>query len=100
MKRKKKGYRLYLDNSRSVEKRVRDLLTRMTLEEKISQLGAGFLEHQTDEDGCFSVRKIKKAISDLGIRVLHNIPKNSRLNMEIVRQVQRYFWCNSFSPAR
>ena len=85
----KKGYRLYLDSSQPVEKRTKNLLSRMTLEEKVSQLGANLLDYILDDDH-FSVRKFKKMLSDLGIGVLHNINKDSRQNAEVVREVQRY----------
>lgn len=66
------------------------MLNKMTLKEKIGQLGGHPLEQQLDNDGHFSLRKFKKTVSDLGIGVLHNITKDCRLNMEVVRKVQRY----------
>ena len=88
-KKAKRGYRLYLDSSQPVEKRVKDLLARMTLEEKVGQLGANPLD-KILEVGRFSVQKLKKIIADLGFGVLHNIPKDFRLNLKIVQKVQRY----------
>ena len=78
-----------MDSSQPVETRVKNLLSQMTLEEKVGQLGANPLENIID-DGRFSVRKLKKIIMDLGIGALNNIRKDSRLNFEVVRQVQRY----------
>jgi len=87
--KRKKRYRLYLDSSQPVEKRVKDLLFRMTLEEKVGQLSANPLDNILD-DGRFSVRKTKKIILSLGIGILHNIVKDYRLNLDLVQQVQRY----------
>ncbi len=88
-KQKGKGYKIYLDNTQAVEKRVKDLLSRMTLEEKISQLGANLLESLLGKDH-FSIRKVRKIAADLGIGVLHNIVKDFRLNIDVVDSVQHY----------
>ena len=59
-----KGYRLYLDSSQPAEKRVKNLLARMTLEEKIGQLSGNFLDNVLDDDR-FSLRKFKKMWAEI-----------------------------------
>src|SRR3972149_639951 len=51
----------YLDSKLPVEVRVRDLIKRMTLEEKVSQL-CGIMPEKILEDGKFSREKAKKVI--------------------------------------
>ena len=43
----------YLDTTRSVEERVRDLLSRMTFDEKLAQIGCVW-SSSVCEDGAFS----------------------------------------------
>ncbi len=57
---------LYLDPQRSVDARVRDLLGRMTLEEKIRQMGYADCA-QFAKNGKFSPELAKKFFKSLGI---------------------------------
>src|SRR3990167_7932329 len=89
MKRKSKKIKcLYLDSSQPIDKRVKDLLGRMTLKEKISQLGAGFANDFL-ENGKVSLKKAKKAINGFGTGVLHNIGKDPKQNIAVVNSIQK-----------
>src|SRR5262245_7065905 len=57
---------LYKDSSQPVEARVADLLSRMTLEEKVAQTLGIWKDKEriTEDDGTFSPEKATKAIPD------------------------------------
>ncbi len=57
---------MYLDPQRPVEDRVRDLLGRMTLEEKVRQMGYADCA-QFAKKGQFSAELAKKFFTSLGI---------------------------------
>jgi beta-glucosidase len=50
---------IYLDSSRSLEERVNDLLSRMTIEEKVAQLGSQY-PSAIIESGDISIEKMKR----------------------------------------
>jgi len=85
-----------------IEDRVLDLLSRMTLEEKIAQLGANPLD-QCLENDRFSPAKFQETIESLGIGVLHNVTYASadgelgavaqsagRVRVDVVNEAQRF----------
>ena len=93
---------LYLDASQPVESRVGDLLTRMTLEEKIAQLGSSGLDGCLDGES-FSPGKLRQKIEKLGIGVLHSSmiqthPNCTKINLEVINQAQKYLVENTRLP--
>lgn len=77
-----------------VESRLEDLLNRMTLEEKVAQMGGSFLLDLLDDDH-YCEDNLKQKIEDMEIGALHNFnyddPKlTMELQMETVNAVQRY----------
>ncbi len=81
----------YQDPSLSVEKRVDDLLSRMTLEEKIRQMdmyrGPDFKEKED-----FSPGKAKKAIGKLGVGAIHDVyPQSAKM----INDLQKYVISNN-----
>jgi beta-glucosidase len=84
----------YLDASLPIKTRVADLLRRMTLEEKVAQLGAHSLDSCLEGDE-FSPEKFRGVIKDLGIGALHGAtlharPNPTEINLRVVDQVQHY----------
>ena len=57
---------IYRDGSKPVAERVADLLARMTLDEKIAQIGS-IWAMQVLEDRSFSSEKAAKLMKDSGI---------------------------------
>jgi len=83
---------IYRDASRTVEARVKDLLSRMTLEEKISQLGSVW-STQVVEDGKFSPAKAETLLRS-GIGQLSRPAASTRLPAQevavLVNEIQRF----------
>lgn len=87
----------YRDSEVPVEDRVEDLLGRMTIEEKIAQMGGSYLIDVLD-DYEFSEEKLKRKIEEMEIGAIHNFvwesyddPKLTiELNIEVANSVQRY----------
>lgn len=83
----------YRDPNLPVEHRVEDLLARMTLEEKIGQLAANYLDSVLD-DGKFSQEKMEEVVQKLGIGALHSfrwhVNKDTPLQMLVWNQAQEY----------
>jgi beta-glucosidase len=52
----------YQDPARTIPERARDLLNRMTIEEKLAQLGSAWLSELEDEPGVLSIEKAAKRI--------------------------------------
>jgi len=84
---------LYKDPSQPVEVRVRDLLSRMTLEEKIAQLGSVWGYELIDENGRFSKEKAKELLK-YGIGQITRpggstnlLPKDAA---RFINEIQRY----------
>lgn len=48
---------IYKDSTRTVEERVVDLLNRMTIDEKLAQLGSAWLSELESDPGIFSIEK-------------------------------------------
>jgi len=69
---------IYRDNTKSTETRVKDLLSRMTLEEKLSQLGSIFASPLI-EDGGFSPSKAEGLIKS-GIGHISAVGRTSNLS--------------------
>jgi beta-glucosidase len=85
---------LYKDSRRSVENRVRDLLKRMTIEEKAGQLVSTcpvnqlLLEDYSDEQAIEnSKRLIDAGVGQIGVAVRHATPANGP---RIANEIQRY----------
>lgn len=85
----KSGVPPYQNASLPVETRVRDLLSRMTLEEKVRQMGmhdAG----QFVEGGKVSTRALKERFGDMGIGCLQDPRADAHLSAATINAVQRY----------
>ena len=63
---------LYQDSTQPIEARIEDLLGRMTLEEKVAQLGGAMLESVLD-NGKISSSRVKALVENLSIGTLHNL---------------------------
>jgi len=64
----------YEDPNRPVEERVEDLLSRMTLEEKIAQLERHGMPHLTPKEGAMKINEIQReAIEDSALGIPHLI---------------------------
>ncbi len=85
-------YRLYMDASQPIEKRVEDLLGRMTLEEKITQLGSHWVLEFLGPEGVDS-EKLSKAFAH-GVGQISRIGGATNLPPEqtarITNEIQRY----------
>lgn len=91
MRRKTKRSRpAYLDASLDVEARVRDLLARMTLEEKIRQMTMGAMQPLL-EGKRISPELMKKHFGNMGIGCLQDLRDEPKVNIEAVNAAQRYF---------
>ena len=82
---------LYQDSTQPIEARIEDLLGRMTLEEKVAQLGGAMLDSVLD-NGKISSSRVKALVENLSIGTLHNLQStlDTELNMDVVTEVQRY----------
>jgi beta-glucosidase len=82
----------YRDPSRSIEERVADLLARMTLEEKLAQLGCAWINALMDANG-FSAGRARE-VAPHGIGELTRISGATALrpgeSAALMNQVQRY----------
>src|SRR5690349_1036826 len=85
------GKHPYQDSSLAVEKRVEDLIGRMTVEEKIQQLdmyrGNAVAEMDGHEAVAYSVEKVARVLGTTGIGSIHDIYP---LSAETANQIQRY----------
>jgi len=92
MKGNSKESALYLDATQPVEKRVEDLLSRMTLDEKIAQLSSVWVYELLDNME-FSVDKAKDLLKD-GIGQITRIGGASNLgpkeSAQLANEIQRY----------
>jgi beta-glucosidase len=83
---------LYRDPARSVHERVQDLLARMTLDEKLAQLGSAWVYELLDE-GQFSSKKAR-ALMERGIGQITRIGGASSLRPEdsarLANAIQRF----------
>ena len=83
---------IYRDSSQSVEARVKDLLSRMTLEEKISQLGSVW-SNEIVEAGKFSPERAERLLND-GIGQISRPAASTRLPVQevavLVNAIQRF----------
>ncbi len=76
----------YQNAELSVEVRVSDLLSRMSLEEKVRQMDMYKGEHFKTEE-AFSASKAKNHISDLGVGAIHDVyPRSSKM----INSLQKY----------
>ncbi|ACB09223.1 glycoside hydrolase family 3 N-terminal domain-containing protein [Thermotoga sp. RQ2] len=83
----------YRDPSQPIEVRVRDLLSRMTLEEKVAQLGSVWGYELIDERGKFSREKAKELLKN-GIGQVTRPGGSTNLEpqeaAELVNEIQRF----------
>ncbi len=83
----------YKDPTQPIERRVDDLIARMTVEEKVAQLASSYLDKVTDS-GEFSETKMAQAVENLGIGLLHSfqwgVNRNTLQQMEASNAAQRY----------
>ena len=73
---------LYLDPSESIENRVKDLISKMTIEEKVAQLGS-FFPFQIMDGNDLSIEKMKRLINN-GIGQITRLGGASNLSPEII----------------
>lgn len=79
----------YLDPSLPVDVRVRDLLSRMTLEEKVRQMDM-YRADTLLEDGRFSPAKAVEVMGDLGMGSIHDLYPTPQLANRIQRHAVEY----------
>ena len=80
---------LYLEADQPVEARVRDLLGRMTLEEKVRQMGFGN-SLQVARKGKFSVKLARDFFKGMSIGGLQDPRLEPRQTAELVNGIQRF----------
>lgn len=80
---------LYLDSSQSVDKRVKDLLGRMTLEEKIRQTGF-IMGKKLVENKRFSAILTKKLLGNMSIGGIMDPQESSSRTAKIINVIQKY----------
>ena len=80
---------IYRDPGAGVEARVRDLLGRMTPEEKIAQMALARFD-QVMSDGRVSGAALAAALGDRGIGCFEDLRADPRTNAEAVNAVQQY----------
>jgi beta-glucosidase len=94
----------YLDATLPVEKRVKDLLSRMTLEEKVAQMLCVWNDKKKtliDEKGDFDLKKAKASykqgwgLGQVGRPSDSGGGKNPRQTAELTNQIQKFFMENS-----
>ena len=85
---------LYLDPHCSTEQRVKDLLARMTLEEKVRQMGFADCAHFT-RNGKFSAKLAKDFFKDLGVGGLQDPRMNSKTAAEVINAIQKFLMNNT-----
>ncbi len=76
----------YMKKEVPVEKRVRDLLRRMTLEEKIRQMDM-YRGREVARNGYWDDQRIAKVIGNTGIGAIHDLYPT---DIEMVNMMQRY----------
>jgi beta-glucosidase len=94
----------YLDAALPVEKRVKDLISRMTLEEKVAQMLCVWndkMKTLIDDKGQFDLRKAKASykhghgLGQVGRPSDTGGGKNPRQTAELTNQIQKFFMENS-----
>ena len=89
MAKKKSKAVVYMDAKQAVEVRVRDLLGRMTLEEKVRQMNfRGSLE--VAKNGKFSAKLAREVLGRMSIGGLQDPRLGPRKTAELVNDIQRY----------
>ena len=84
----------YLDPQCNIEARIRDLLGRMTLEEKVRQMGYT-PSRNVMKDGKFSLAMARKAIGKLGIGGLEDSRLEGKLAVRAANAIQEYLAKNT-----
>ncbi len=78
----------YLDSSLPIEERVEDLLSRMTLEEKIAQMGHIHSKHY-DNDGKADLAKLRKSINGMSRGCMEAFPYSLQQYVDAVYDIQK-----------
>ena len=94
MAKKKSGSVLYLDPRCSTEQRVKYLLAKMTLEEKVRQMGFADCAHFT-RNGKFSTKLAKDFFKDLGVGGLQDPRMDPKTAAEVINAIQKFLINNT-----
>jgi beta-glucosidase len=81
----------YKDPEADIEKRVKSLLSQMTVEEKVNQLVSCFPDYKTDENGNFVIGQefLDKLVNGIGSIQYINSPLEARKDAVFINMVQR-----------
>lgn len=80
----------YKDASLPVEVRVKDLLGRMTLEEKFRQMNMSSVQGKIVVKGEYDEERARQFLGDIGIGAIQDLRKDPEVCAEAVNQIQDY----------
>ena len=93
VKRKLKSV-LYRDRRRPVETRVKDLLGRMTIQEKLRQMGYES-SSRFAKNGKFSPQLAKKFLAGIGIGGLEDPRMEAKTGAQLLNRIQKFLMTNT-----